>query len=202
MIRHRLVPQQPLEVYPVPAGFFQFPCCVDTTLVSVYQNLEQHSWIGDRFPSSGRIRCIQFPVIQFLKLGVGQPYGCLFRQHNFAVQCKYQLTVPLNYVTLFQRLVFLHTLKLNANESTSQVLFGPTWCFCYSALFCNAPLGRQKCISCFFPRHLLGISLPNPSNHSASFAAVPACGSHSFDLPIKRKSVYQPPRISKRASRS
>ena len=33
---------------------------------------------------------------QFLKLGVGQPHGCLFRQHDFAVQCKYQLTIPLN----------------------------------------------------------------------------------------------------------
>ena len=44
-------------------------------------------------------------------------------------------------------------------------------------------------------RHLLGISLPNPSNHSASFAAVPACGSHSFDFLIKRKMLISPNNI-------
>ena len=34
---------------------------------------------------------------------------------------------------------FVSHQQLNANKSSSQVLFGPDWCFCYSALFCSAP---------------------------------------------------------------
>ena len=42
--------------------------------------LEQHAWVGDRFSSSGRIRFVQFPVVQFLKLGAGHADGCILRQ--------------------------------------------------------------------------------------------------------------------------
>ena len=40
-----------------------------------------------------------------------------------------------------------------------------------------------------------GFRAPIPSNHSASFAAVPACGSHSFDFLIKRKMLISPNNI-------
>lgn len=49
-------------------------------LVFIRHYLKQHSWVGDRFPSLGRIRCIQFPVVQFLKLGAGHTDGCVLRQ--------------------------------------------------------------------------------------------------------------------------
>ena len=38
-----------------------------------------HPWFHCRFPSSGRIGAIQFPVIQFLKLGTCQSDGCVLR---------------------------------------------------------------------------------------------------------------------------
>ena len=68
MIRHRFIASQPYEVYPVPAGLLQFPAGVDPALVSICHDLKHHPRIGCGFPSSGRIRFIQFPVIQFLKL--------------------------------------------------------------------------------------------------------------------------------------
>ena len=139
MIRHRFIPQKPLEVYPVTAGLFQFSCCVDTALVSIYQNFEQHSRIGDRFPSSGRIRCIQFPVIQFLKLGVGQPDRCVFRYEIFAVQCNYLLTVPLNYVTLFLRCFCFHNQILTHTKAPAKSFLDPTGAFVIARYFATRP---------------------------------------------------------------
>ena len=45
----------------------------------------------------------RFPVIQFLKLGVGQPDRRVFRYEKFAVQCNYHLTIPSAHITLNSR---------------------------------------------------------------------------------------------------
>ena len=46
---------------------------------------------GRRFSSSGRIGAVQFPVIQFLKLGADKPYRILLRYCNFHVHRERQL---------------------------------------------------------------------------------------------------------------
>ena len=96
MIRYLLIFQKPHEVHSILAGFFQLSAGKNAALVSVCHYLEYHSRVGDRFSFSGRIRCVQFPVVQFLKLGAGHSDGCILRQFNFTVQYKNPLIISLN----------------------------------------------------------------------------------------------------------
>ena len=75
MIRHRLFFQKAHEVHTVPTGLLQLSAGIDPALVSVRHYLEQHSRVDLRFSASGRIGAIQFPVVQFLKLGACQSDG-------------------------------------------------------------------------------------------------------------------------------
>ena len=68
VIRRLLILQQPSEIDPVLTGFLQLPAGIDPTQISMYHDLEQHPWIRCRFSPPGRIRFVQFPVLQFLKL--------------------------------------------------------------------------------------------------------------------------------------
>ena len=68
VIRRFLILQQPSEVDPILTGFLQLPAGIDPTQISMDHDLEQHPWIRCRFSPSGRIRFVQFPVLQFLKL--------------------------------------------------------------------------------------------------------------------------------------
>lgn len=68
VIRCLLILQQPSEVNPILTGFFQLPAGIDPAQISMDHDLEQHPWIRCRFSPSGRIRFVQFPVLQFLKL--------------------------------------------------------------------------------------------------------------------------------------
>ena len=79
IVRRLFVSQQPHEIYTIAARFLQLPAGIDSTLVAVDHYLEHDPRVGDRFPSSGRIRFIQSPVVQFLKLGAGQPDGLILR---------------------------------------------------------------------------------------------------------------------------
>ncbi|CDB31314.1 unknown [Firmicutes bacterium CAG:137] len=76
VVRYFFISQQPHKVYSVPASFFQVSVTVDTALVSIAYYFEHHLCIGCRFSTFGRIRFVQFPVVQFLKLCAGQPYRC------------------------------------------------------------------------------------------------------------------------------
>ena len=77
VIRCLPVFEKPHKIYTVPASLFQLAGGIDPTLVSVCHYLKQHLRGGDRFSSLGRIRFIQFPVVQFLKLGAGHADGCV-----------------------------------------------------------------------------------------------------------------------------
>lgn len=66
VVRYFPVLQQPHEVNPAPARFLQFSAAVDSALVSIHQYLKHYPCIGCRFSPHGRIRAIQFPIIQFL----------------------------------------------------------------------------------------------------------------------------------------
>ena len=96
MIRYLLIFQKPHKVHSILAGFFRLSAGKNAALVSVCHYLEYHSRVGDRFSSSGRIRCVQFPVVQFLKLGAGHSDGCILRKFNFTVPYKNQLIISLN----------------------------------------------------------------------------------------------------------
>ena len=80
MIRCLPVFEKPHEVYTIFAGLLQLAGGEDAALISVCHYLEQNPRIVDRFSSSGRIRFIQFPVIQFLKLCAGHTDGIVLRQ--------------------------------------------------------------------------------------------------------------------------
>lgn len=139
MIRHRLFFQKPHEVHTVPAGLLQLSTGIDSALVSVRHYLEQHSRIDLRFSASGRIGAIQFPVVQFLKLGACQSGGCVLWQQNFVVQCKDQLTISLIYATLALLLFFSHKLIIKQKDEQATPFFRGDLLIFFSALFCNAP---------------------------------------------------------------
>lgn len=138
MIRHRLFFQKAHEVHTVPAGLLQLSTGIDPALVSVRHYLEQHSWVDLRFSAFGRIGAIQFPVVQFLKLGACQSDGGVLWQQNFVVQCKDQLTISLIYGTLILFWILFHTsiIKQKDEQATPS---GETCSSFFSALFCNAP---------------------------------------------------------------
>ena len=62
----------------VPACFFQVSVTVDTALGSTAYYFEHHLCTGCRFSTFGRMRFVQVPVVQFLKLRAGQLYRCCF----------------------------------------------------------------------------------------------------------------------------
>ena len=76
-VRYRLILQQPHKVHTVPVGLLQLSAGIDPALIPIRHYLEHHPWVGLRLPSFGRIGAIQFPVVQFLKLGACQPDGCV-----------------------------------------------------------------------------------------------------------------------------
>ena len=69
VIRRFPILQQPPEIDAALTGLLQFPTGVDPAQIPVYQYLEQHPWIRRRFSPFGGIRFVQFPILQFLKLG-------------------------------------------------------------------------------------------------------------------------------------
>ena len=79
VIRCLPVFEKPHEVYTIFAGLLQLAGGEDAALISICHYLEQNPRIVDRFSSSGRIRFIQFPVIQFLKLRAGHTDGIVLR---------------------------------------------------------------------------------------------------------------------------
>lgn len=105
------------------AGFFQLSAGKNAALVSVCHYLEYHSRVGDRFSSSGRIRCVQFPVILFLKLGAGHSHGCILWQFNFTVQYKNQLIISLNCGILSLRFRVFHRSLILTQKTTSAKSF-------------------------------------------------------------------------------
>ena len=119
MIRCLLIFQKPHEVHSILAGFFRLSAGKNAALVSVCHYLEYHSRVGDRFSSSGRIRCVQFPVVQFLKLGAGHSDGCILRQFNFTVQYKNQLIISLNCGILSMRSRVFHGSLILTQKTTS-----------------------------------------------------------------------------------
>ena len=125
-------PRKPFHDPFLPAG-------IDPALVSVRHYLEQHSWVDLRFSAFGRIGAIQFPVVQFLKLGACQSGGCVLWQQNFVVQCKDQLTISLIYATLALLLVFSHKLIIKQKDEQATPFFRGDLLIFFSALFCNAP---------------------------------------------------------------
>ena len=83
MIRHRLILRQPLEVDSVSTRFFQLAAGIDTEQIPVCHDLEHRSRINLRFSPFRRMDVIQFPVIQFLKLGACQSYRRRLRTAPF-----------------------------------------------------------------------------------------------------------------------
>lgn len=123
VVRYGLFFQKLHEVHTVPAGLFQLSAGIDPALVSVHHYLEQHSWGDLRFSAFGRIGAIQFPVVQFLKLGACQSDGCVLWQQNFVVQGKDQLTISLIYATLALLLVFSHKLIIKQKDEQATPFF-------------------------------------------------------------------------------
>ena len=121
MIRCFLIFQKPHEVHSILAGFFQLSAGKNAALVSVCHYLEYHSRVGDRFSSSGRIRCVQFSVIQFLKLGAGHSDGCILWHFNFTVQYKNQLIISLNCGILSLRFRVFHRSLILTQKTTSTI---------------------------------------------------------------------------------
>ena len=74
-----LTVQQLYEVHPIAANFLNLAGRVNPALVGVGNYLEQYRWVDFRFPPFGRIGCIQFGVIQFLKLEPCQSDRCVLR---------------------------------------------------------------------------------------------------------------------------
>ena len=124
MIRCLLIFQKPHEVHSILTGFFQLSAGKNAALVSVSHYLEYHSRVGDRFSSSGRIRCVQFPVVQFLKLGAGHSDGCILWQFNFTIQYDYQLIILLRYAILSLRFRVFHGSLILTQKITSA---NPFW---------------------------------------------------------------------------
>ena len=60
---------KPSEVDAVLTGLLQLAAGIDPAQIAVDQYLEQHPGLRRRFSPFGRIRFVQFPVLQFLKLG-------------------------------------------------------------------------------------------------------------------------------------
>ena len=148
MIRCFLIFQKPHEVHSILAGFFQLSAGKNAALVSVCHYLEYHSRVGDRFSSSGRIRCVQFSVIQFLKLGAGHSDGCILRQFNFTVQYKNQLIISLNCGILSLRFrVFPRSLILT--QKTTSTIPKRAWLMWFFswAYFATGPYS-EKIIFC------------------------------------------------------
>ena len=77
MILHLSIFRKPHEIHPLLADFFHLPAGTNITLESVCHSLEHRSRVSNRFSSPGRMRCVQFPVVQFLKLGAGHSDGCI-----------------------------------------------------------------------------------------------------------------------------
>ena len=121
------------------AGFFQLSAGKNAALVSVCHYLEYHSRVGDRFSSSGRIRCVQFPVILFLKLGAGHSDGCILWQFNFTVQYKNQLIISLNCGILSLRFRVFHDSLILTQKTTSAKPFWDGRCGFFMGVFCNRP---------------------------------------------------------------
>ena len=119
MIRCLLIFQKPHKVHSILTGFFQLSTGKNAALVSVCRYLEYHSRVGDRFSSSGRIRCVQFPVVQFLKLGAGHSDGCILWQFNFTIQYNYQLIILLRYAILSLRFRVFHGSLILTQKTTS-----------------------------------------------------------------------------------
>ena len=116
-----------------------------------------------------------------------EPFTTLF--HTFL---RFSNFSGYNFFECFQRIIYCRK-QFESKFRTVPHLF----VFALSFQEQNLPrasfaLAVKNASHAFFPRHLLGISLPNPSNHFASFAAVPACGTQSFDFPIKRKMFISP----------
>lgn len=82
---------------------------------------------------------MQFPVVQFLKLGACQSDGCVLRQQIFFVLHNYQLTMALNYCKLVLLEFFLHKLSLKQKRRVGNPFFGIAARLFLFALFCNAP---------------------------------------------------------------
>ena len=127
-------------------GFFQLSAGKNAALVSVCHYLEYHSRVGDRFSSSGRIRRVQFPVIQFLKLGTGHSDGCILWQFHFTAQYKNQLIISLNCGILSLRFrVFHGSLILTQKTTSAKPFWGWSMWFFHGrilqqALFLSAQL--------------------------------------------------------------
>ena len=116
-----------------------------------------------------------------------EPFTTLF--HTFL---RFSNFSGYNFFECFQRIIYCRK-QFESKFRTVPHLF----VFALSFQEQNLPrasfaLAVKNASHAFFPRHLLGISLPNPSNHFASFAAGPACGTQSFDFPIKRKMFISP----------
>lgn len=137
MVRYGFFFQKPHEVHTVPAGLLQLSTGIDPALVSVRHYLEQHSWVDLRFSASGRIGAIQFPVVQFLKLGACQSDGGVLWQQNFVVQCKDQLTISLIYGTLILLWILFHTSIIKQKDEQATP-FGET-CSSFSARYFATP---------------------------------------------------------------
>ena len=139
MIRCLLIFQKPHEVHSILTGFFQLSAGKNAALVSVSHYLEYHSRVGDRFSSSGRIRCVQFPVILFLKLGAGHSHGCILWQFNFTIQYNYQLIILLRYAILSLRFRVFHGSLILTQKTTSANPFGMVDVVFLLGVFCNTP---------------------------------------------------------------
>lgn len=137
MVRYGLFFQKAHEVHTVPAGLLQLSAGIDSALVSVRHYLEQHSWVDLRFSAFGRIGAIQFPVVQFLKLGACQSDGGVLWQQNFVVQCKDQLTISLIYGTLILLWILFHTSIIKQKDEQATP-FGET-CSSFSARYFATP---------------------------------------------------------------
>ena len=117
----------------------------NAALVSVCHYLEYHSRVGDRFSSSGRIRCVQFPVILFLKLGAGHSHGCILWQFNFTVQYKNQLIISLNCGILSLRFrVFHRSLILTQKTTSAKSFLGWSMWFFHGRILQQALPGSLK----------------------------------------------------------
>ena len=71
--------RKPHEIHPLLADFFHLPAGTNITLESVCHSLEHRSRVSNRFSSPRRMRCVQFPVVQFLKLSADHAGRCILR---------------------------------------------------------------------------------------------------------------------------
>ena len=86
------------------AGFLQLAGRIDAAQIAVHQYFKENPGFGRRFSSLRRIGAVQFPVIQFLKLGADKPYRILLWYRNFHIHRKRQLLkFPLKSVMLYRQ---------------------------------------------------------------------------------------------------